>query len=73
MNGFCKFISANKAKIELVERKWTQNTPLLAKLTPVFWPFWVQKSRFLDFFKVVLDLFRKCLGIIFGLKGPTFG
>ena len=31
-----------------------------------------QKSRFLDFFKVVLELFRKCLGIVFGLKMPTF-
>ena len=29
-----------------------------------------QKSRFLDFFKVVLELFRKCLGYVFGLKGP---
>ena len=31
-----------------------------------------QKSRFMDFFKVVLELFRKCLGIVFGLKMPTF-
>ena len=45
-----------------------------------FWPIWGvifghfggQKSRFLDFFKVVLDLFRKCLGIVFGFLGPTF-
>ena len=28
-----------------------------------------KKSRFLDFFKVVLDLFRRCLGFGFGLKG----
>ena len=31
------------------------------------------KSRFLDFFKIVLDLFGKCLSIVFGLKVPTFG
>ena len=31
--------------------------------------FWVK----IDFFKVVLDLFRKCLGFVFGLKGPTLG
>ena len=27
----------------------------------------------IDFFKVVLDLFRKCLGFVFDLKGPTLG
>ena len=32
-----------------------------------------QKSRFLDFFKVVLELFKKCLCIVFVLKRPTFG
>ena len=45
-----------------------------------FWPIWGvifdhfggQKSRFLDFFKVVLKLFRKCLGIVFGIKRRTF-
>ena len=57
-------------------------------MTPRNWKFWStiwppervilddfqsQKSNFLDFFKVVLDLFRKCLGIVFGHKGPTFG
>ena len=43
------------------------------------WPFWWvifgnfggRKSRFLDFFKVVWELIRKCLDIIFGLKRPT--
>ena len=39
----------------------------------IFGHFGGQKSRFLDFFKVVLELFRKCLGIVFGLKRPTFG
>ena len=33
--------------------------------------FWVKKSHFLDFFKVVLE-FSKCLGFVFGLKWPTF-
>ena len=44
-----------------------------------FWPIWGvifdyfggQKSRFLDFFKVVLELFKKCLGIVFDLKRTT--
>ena len=35
--------------------------------------FWGQKVTFLDFSKVVQELFRKCLGIVFGLKRPTFG
>ena len=45
-----------------------------------FWPDWHssfvhfggRKSRFLDFFKVVLDLFGKCLGFVFCRKRPTF-
>ena len=32
-----------------------------------------QKSCFLDFFEVVLELFRKFLSIVFGPKRPTFG
>ena len=31
-----------------------------------------KKSCFLDFLKVVLELFRSCLGIIFFLTSPTF-
>ena len=31
-----------------------------------------QKSRFLDFLKVGLELFRSYLGIVLGLKWPTF-
>ena len=31
-----------------------------------------RKSHILDFSKVVLDLFRKCLGIVFGIKRTTF-
>ena len=30
-----------------------------------------QKSRFLDFLKVVLEMFRSFLGIVFGLKSLT--
>ena len=32
-----------------------------------------QESRFLDFFKVVLELFKKCLGIVFDDKMSIFG
>ena len=32
-----------------------------------------QKSHFLAFFKVFLELFRKCLGIVLVLKRHTFG
>ena len=39
---------------------------------PWFDNFCGQKSRFLDFFKVVLKMFRKCLGIIFGFRRPIF-
>ena len=37
-----------------------------------FGDFGSTKSRFLDFLKVVLEMFRSCLGVIFGLKMPTF-
>ena len=39
---------------------------------PWFDHFWGQKSRFLDFLKVGLELFRSCLGIVLGLKSLTF-
>ena len=32
-----------------------------------------QEGRFMDFIKVVLELFKKCLGIIFELKMHTSG
>ena len=44
----------------------------LALLGGHFDHFGAQKSRFLDILKVGLELFRSCLGIIFGLKRPTF-
>ena len=31
-----------------------------------------RKSRFLDFYEVVLELFRKCLGNVFSFKRPIF-
>ena len=40
----------------------------MPKLTPVFWQFWGQKSRFLDFLRYVLELFRNGLDIVFGLE-----
>ena len=64
-NDFCMIFGTNKAKIELVERKWSK--------TRHIWPFWTRKSRFLDFFNVALELFKKCLGIVFDLKRATFG
>ena len=38
-----------------------------------FYHFWVQKIRFLDFLKVICELFRSSLWIIFSLLRPTFG
>ena len=50
---------------------------ILGKILPServnFGLFWGQKTRFLDFLKVVQELFRSCLGIDIGLKRPTFG
>ena len=45
-------------------------------LRALFLPCWYQKfckNRFLNFFRGFLELFRKCLGIVFSLKRPTFG
>ena len=44
----------------------------LALLEGQFDHFGGQKSRLYDFLKVGLELFRRCLGIIFGLKSATF-
>ena len=33
---------------------------------------WVQKTRFLEFSKIVQELLRACLRIVFGLKRPVF-
>ena len=56
-------------KIENLEN----NLLIFAVLRGHFRPFWGQKSRSLDFFKVVLEYVRKFLSIAFGLKRPTFG
>ena len=49
-----------------------KNWLILVALRGNFWPFWGRKSHILDFFKVVLELFGKCLGIVFNLKRLTF-
>ena len=68
------FFGAKKAILELVDRKLTQKSTLLAKLRPVLYGhFGGEKNRFLDFFKVILELFRNCLGTVFGLKRSTLG
>ena len=43
----------------------------MSDLSGHFWRIWAQKIRFLDFFKVAIELFRKCLEIVFDLKMPT--
>ena len=53
-NAFKFSFSTNKPKIELVERKWTQKSTLLAILTPVFWP-----SK-----KSISGLFQSCFGVV---------
>ena len=63
-NDFNFFFSANEPKIELVQRKWTQKSTLLANLTPVIWPFWGSKKSFSglfrSFFRLVWEVFRHC-------------
>ena len=56
-NTFLKNFSASKAILELVDRKWTQKSTLLAKLTPVFWVFWGSK-------KSISGLFQSCFGVV---------
>ena len=38
----------------------------------VLGPFGGRKSRIVDFYKVVLELFRKGVGIVFSIEKPTF-
>ena len=59
--------------------KWPQKSTFVSKFDPlltysgvIFGHFRGRKSCILDFFKVVWELFRKCLGIVLGLKRPTF-
>ena len=60
------FSLAQRSKFELkIDTFYQVDTRILTMLE--------LKNRFLDFLKVVLELFRKYLGFVFGLKGPTFG
>ena len=56
-NTFCTFFGASRAILELVDRKWTKKSTLLAKLTPVIWPFWGSKKSF-------SGLFQSCFGVV---------
>ena len=65
-NTFLKIIGVKKAILELVQRKLTQKSTLLATRDLAIFGF--EKVVFWTFSK----LYRKCLGIVFGLKRPTF-
>ena len=52
---------------------WSTFDALLTFMRVIFHLFWCQKSRFLNFVEAILELFRKCLGIIFGPKGHFKG
>ena len=41
-------------------------------LRGIFDHFGDRKNRFLEVFEVALELFEKCLDIVFGIKIPTF-
>ena len=56
-------------KVELLTQNLTQSRPILGV---IYGNFVGRKSRFLVFSKIVLEFFRKCLGIVFDLKRPTF-
>ena len=66
------FFQYQQGNIRIRRSKRTLKSTFLANITPVVVTNVGQISRFLDFLKV-LDLFRKCLGIIFGLQRLTFG
>ena len=51
--------SANKATLELVDRKYAEST-FFATLSFVFSLFVGPKRHFLNFFNVVLEVFRHC-------------
>ena len=46
--------------------------PLLTSERIILDHFGGRKNRFLEFFKVVLEFFRKCLSIVLGLNRTTF-
>ena len=51
---------------------WPTVDPFLTFERVIFGHFWGLKNRILDFSKVVLELFRNCLGIVFGLRNIVF-
>ena len=57
-----KYIFFSRAKLKSV-----------LEMSIIFDLFWGQKTRFLDFFKVVLELFKNLLSILFELIRPIFG
>ena len=69
---FC--LSTFKAILKLLGQKYTIKSKLLPKLIPHWRPFldFGQKTTFLDFSKVVLELFRKYLSIVIDFKRHTF-
>ena len=71
LTTFCQQKPKKIEIFDIIIQSQTQKSSF-AKLAPVFWPFCGSKSRFLDFFKVVLELFRNCLGIVFDRKSPNF-
>ena len=70
---FFKNICCQLAKTGLVDQKWTKKSTLFPRLAPVFGNFENSESNFQAFLKVDQELFMKYLGIVFGLKGSTFG
>ena len=60
-NDFGSIMQLQSSKID----NGTENRPFLAKLTSVFWSFWVSKKSFSGLFKVVQELFMEFLSIVF--------
>ena len=70
MNDFCKFLGANKAKIDLVGRKWTQKYATFGQVdTHVLAILGFNKVDFSTFSK----LFWTCLGSVWALFSASKG
>ena len=71
------FNSANKPKTELVHRKlnYPENKFFLPNWHPYFNNRGGSKKSYsvLDYFEIILELFNKCLGILFGAKRDNVG
>ena len=72
LGEFQKFSSGLGQFLGEFPLKTTISTPNLALREGHFYHFRGQKSRFLDFLKVVVEIFRSYFGIIFGLKMLSF-